>query len=212
MGKQMPKMSARVVSAIKNLREAHGSSSREIMNYIVSQCNVPENTVHRQMHAALKRGLEYGILKKANGHYFLSPEQEPQTMASLAPTDRSRKRRRRSRRRKSRRRSRRRRSRRSRRGRSKRSRRRGRAMRTRRMGCTRCRCTKRTRDMQVLKNNPVEQQIADNDVCSCDKDGNAENRARQSKSRDRSPSRSRSSANSDRDSAINDRRPNHDQD
>lgn len=49
MGKQAPKMSARVVNAIRNLREAHGSTSKEIMNYIMSQCNVPETTVQRQV-------------------------------------------------------------------------------------------------------------------------------------------------------------------
>lgn len=42
-------MSARVVNAIRNLREAHGSTSKEIMNYIMSQCNVPEMTVQRQV-------------------------------------------------------------------------------------------------------------------------------------------------------------------
>ena len=42
-------MSARVVNAIRNLREAHGSTSKEIMNYIMSQCNVPETTVQRQV-------------------------------------------------------------------------------------------------------------------------------------------------------------------
>lgn len=66
--------------------------------------------------------------------------------------------------------------------------------------------------MQVLGNTPTEQQNADNEVCSCEKDGDAENRARQSKSHDPSPSHSRSSENSDRDSAIEDRRSNRDQD
>lgn len=49
MGKQTPKMSSRVVNAIRNLREAHGSTSKEIMNYIMSQCNVHESTVNRQV-------------------------------------------------------------------------------------------------------------------------------------------------------------------
>lgn len=49
MGKQTPKMSSRVVNAIRNLREAHGSTSKEIMNYIMSQCNFHESTVNRQV-------------------------------------------------------------------------------------------------------------------------------------------------------------------
>ncbi|XP_068988913.1 probable splicing factor, arginine/serine-rich 5 [Bombus flavifrons] len=217
MGKQAPKMSARVVNAIRNLREAHGSTSKEIMNYIMSQCNVPETTVQRQMQAALKRGLDCGILKKTQGHYFLNTEVEPQLTSNLTPTERygRRSRRRRSSRRRSRRRGRRRsrgRRRRSRRSRRRsRRRRRGTTMRARRIGCTRCRCTKRTRNVDVLRNNPVEPQEPDT-VCMCEKESNEENRSRQSRSRDHSLSRSRSSANSDRDGAITDGRPIHDQD
>lgn len=54
MGKQTPKMSSRVVNAIRNLREAHGSTSKEIMNYIMSQCNVHESTVNRQVASLLR--------------------------------------------------------------------------------------------------------------------------------------------------------------
>ncbi|XP_076764372.1 uncharacterized protein LOC143431484 [Xylocopa sonorina] len=202
MGKQMPKMSARVVNAIKNLRGAHGSTSKEIMKYITTQCNVPETTVQRQMQAALKRGLDYGILTKSNGHYFLRTE--PRMASSLAPIERTRRRRRsrgrskrrrsaRRRRRRSRRRSRGRR-RRPRRRRSRRSRRRSRAV--RKMSCTRCRCSKRARNAQLLSESPV-QRVQD-DAYTCEFEGDAENR--------RSKSRSRSSANSDHDDTIDDRR------
>lgn len=39
MVKQPPKMTALVVSAIRNLREIPGSSPKEILNYIMSECN-----------------------------------------------------------------------------------------------------------------------------------------------------------------------------
>ncbi|XP_016904250.1 serine/Arginine-related protein 53-like [Apis cerana] len=223
MGKQTPKMSSRVVNAIRNLREAHGSTSKEIMNYIMSQCNVHESTVNRQMHAALKRGLDYGILKKANGHYFLNTDPDSQLTSNMMPTEQARRRgrRRRSRgrrrrgRRRGRRRSRRRgrRRRRSSRRRRRSTRRRGRGTRMRRMACTRCRCTKRTRDIVALNSNPVEQLTAeDNGMCTCEKESNMETRSRHSKSRDRSMSRSRSSANSDRDDGANNRRANIEED
>nr|XP_012143881.1 PREDICTED: uncharacterized protein LOC105662863 [Megachile rotundata] len=107
MGVQVPKMSARVVNAIRNLREAHGSTSKEIMSYIMSQYSAPESTIQRQMQAALKRGLDYGILKKSNGHYFLNTDADvTQLASSMAPVERGRRYRRRSRRRGRRRRSR----------------------------------------------------------------------------------------------------------
>lgn len=62
MGKQTPKMSSRVVNAIRNLREAHGSTSKEIMNYIMSQCNVHESTVNRQVASSYL----FFLLKKKN--------------------------------------------------------------------------------------------------------------------------------------------------
>ncbi|XP_053970840.1 serine/arginine-rich splicing factor 7-like [Hylaeus volcanicus] len=217
MGKQVPKMSARVVNAIRSLSEAQGSTSKEIMSYIMAQYSAPETSIQRQMQAALKRGLDYGILKKNNGHYFLNAEADvPQLASNLAPVERSRRRRgrrrsrRRSRRRKGRRRSRGRRRRRSRRSRRRRSR--GRTARTKRMGCTRCRCTKRTRDMQPLSHDTMEPQLREDDMCVCDKESDAERRSRQSKSRERSQSRSRSSGNSDRDGAMDDRREIPDQD
>ncbi|XP_076248667.1 uncharacterized protein LOC143188344 [Calliopsis andreniformis] len=199
MGKQVPKMSARVVHAIRNLREAHGSTSKEIMNYITSQYSAPESIIQRQMQAALKRGLDYGILKKNNGHYFLNTDVDMQQLVSnLEPVERSRRRRRSSRRRR-RKRSRGRRRRRSRRRRSRRRyRRRGAKM--RRMGCTNCRCrAKKARDAQILEDDSIEPAVPDEDMCVCDNDSDAEHRSRHSNSRDPSLSRSRSLDNSDRD-------------
>ncbi|XP_076286793.1 uncharacterized protein LOC143212193 [Lasioglossum baleicum] len=209
MGKQVPKMSARVVNAIKNLREVHGSTSKEIMSYIKSQYCASETTLQRQMRTALTRGLNYGILKKNNGNYYLN-RVVPQLAPANVPTERSRRsRRRRSRKRRGRRRSRgrRRRSRRGRRRRSRRRRSRRRSVRARRAGCTNCRCIKRTRDLQMLKDNPLEPQNVEDDPC--DKESDTECR---SKSRDRSGTRSRSSLNSDQDAAIDDRQATRDQD
>lgn len=44
-----PKMSALVASAIRNLREIRGSTSKEIMNYIKSQFNTPDANVQKQV-------------------------------------------------------------------------------------------------------------------------------------------------------------------
>ncbi|XP_076249228.1 uncharacterized protein LOC143188707 [Calliopsis andreniformis] len=63
---------ALVISAIKNLREQKGSSTREILHYLSSVYNISPSTARRQMQTALKRGVAYGILKKDGGHYALS--------------------------------------------------------------------------------------------------------------------------------------------
>ncbi|XP_035733020.1 histone H1, gonadal-like [Vespa mandarinia] len=62
---------ALVISAIKELREMKGSTSREILNYITSTYSIPLETARRQMQVALKRGIAYGILKKNGIHYSL---------------------------------------------------------------------------------------------------------------------------------------------
>ncbi|XP_012281699.1 histone H5 [Orussus abietinus] len=67
---------ALVISAIKNLREIRGSTSKEILNYISAIYDSPEPAVKRQMQTALKRGLAYGILKKADGHYTLPTDND----------------------------------------------------------------------------------------------------------------------------------------
>ncbi|XP_033323825.1 uncharacterized protein LOC117219059 [Megalopta genalis] len=209
MGKQAPKMSARVVNAIKNLREVHGSTSKEIMSYIMSQYNAPVSTIQRQMQTALKRGLDYGILKRQNGHYYLNTESRvPQMLASNTPAERNG--RRRSRRRRSRRRGRRRRRSRGRRSRRRRSGRSRPGGRSRKAGCTNCRCTRRARELQILKDTVAgPRNTEDDDAYTRNKDSDVE---RRSKSRDRSGSRSRSSINSDQDAATDDRQATHDQD
>ena len=44
MVKQTPKMTALVVSAIRNLREVQGSTPKEILNYIASEYNATNPT------------------------------------------------------------------------------------------------------------------------------------------------------------------------
>ncbi|XP_011495180.1 PREDICTED: histone H5-like [Ceratosolen solmsi marchali] len=66
------KISGLVVAALRHLRDAHGSTTKEIMKYIKSEYNASEATVQRQLKTALKRGVEYGILKKTNAGYSLN--------------------------------------------------------------------------------------------------------------------------------------------
>ncbi|KAG7204845.1 hypothetical protein KM043_005247 [Ampulex compressa] len=65
-----------VLAAIKSLRERKGSTSREILHYISSVCNIPAKTARRQMQTALKRGVAYGILRKNGAHYILPTDTE----------------------------------------------------------------------------------------------------------------------------------------
>ncbi|XP_035730368.1 uncharacterized protein LOC118445278 [Vespa mandarinia] len=65
------KIAALIVSAIQDLRETKGSTSKKIIAYIRSSSNLPEKRVKRQVKAALRRGVEYGILRRYRGHYFL---------------------------------------------------------------------------------------------------------------------------------------------
>ena len=44
-----PKMSALVASAIRNLREIRGSTSKEIMNYIKSQYTGSDSNIQKQV-------------------------------------------------------------------------------------------------------------------------------------------------------------------
>ncbi|XP_035722877.1 uncharacterized protein LOC118441928 [Vespa mandarinia] len=71
MKTSVPKISAMITSAIRQLRQSQGSTSKEIMNYIISRYNL-ESPIQRQMQAALKRGLNSGILDKNRGHYKLN--------------------------------------------------------------------------------------------------------------------------------------------
>ncbi|KYN28802.1 PREDICTED: uncharacterized protein LOC108768996 [Trachymyrmex cornetzi] len=65
------KIAALVVSAIQDLRETKGSTPKKIAGYISYASSIPEQRVKRQVNAALKRGVEYGILRRYRGHYFL---------------------------------------------------------------------------------------------------------------------------------------------
>ncbi|KYM95436.1 PREDICTED: uncharacterized protein LOC108780309 [Cyphomyrmex costatus] len=65
------KIAALVVSAIQDLRETKGSTPKKITGYISYASSIPEQRVKRQVKAALKRGVEYGILRRYRGHYFL---------------------------------------------------------------------------------------------------------------------------------------------
>ncbi|KAL2725543.1 histone H5-like [Vespula squamosa] len=67
----IPKMSTMITSAIRHLRQSQGSTPKEIMNYIISRYNL-ESPRERQMKAALKRGLNCGILDRNRGHYKLN--------------------------------------------------------------------------------------------------------------------------------------------
>ncbi|XP_020290554.1 serine/arginine-rich splicing factor 6-like [Pseudomyrmex gracilis] len=81
-----PKMSALVASAIRNLREIRGSTSKEIMNYIKSQYSgSSDSSIQKQIYTALKRGLDYGILKRDRGYYSLNLDPDLLYKAPTAP-------------------------------------------------------------------------------------------------------------------------------
>ncbi|XP_012279190.1 uncharacterized protein LOC105699065 [Orussus abietinus] len=82
-----PKMSAVVVSAIRDLREVRGSTSKEIMNYISSEYGGTSPAIQRQVLTALNRGLAYGILKKVHGHYTLNSDLADFNPSSMVPED-----------------------------------------------------------------------------------------------------------------------------
>ncbi|XP_029171660.1 uncharacterized protein LOC114941007 [Nylanderia fulva] len=65
------KIAALVVSAIQDLCETKGSTSKRIEGYISYASSVPEKRIKQQVKAALKRGVEHGILRRDRGHYFL---------------------------------------------------------------------------------------------------------------------------------------------
>ncbi|KAL0114355.1 hypothetical protein PUN28_011545 [Cardiocondyla obscurior] len=65
------KIAALVVSAIRDLRETKGCTAKNIAGYISYTSSTPEKRVKQQVKTALKRGVEYGILQRYQGHYFL---------------------------------------------------------------------------------------------------------------------------------------------
>ncbi|XP_034951163.1 serine/arginine repetitive matrix protein 2 [Chelonus insularis] len=209
MVKSPLKMEKLVVDAIRNLREAKGSTTKDILNYVMREYN-SEPTLERRLRAALKRGLEYGILQKKGAHYLMN---DPEMSTEQGPMERGgRRRRRRGRKGKKGRRGRgrRRRGGRRRKGRGKsrgrrrrRSRRRGRGGRSRKRGGV--------DDIDMLSKEPIEEAAPRTDA-----DGGGQtyerptsrSRSRQSRSRSRTPSHSRSSGSSDREGT--DERQQHD--
>ncbi|KAK2580844.1 hypothetical protein KPH14_005922 [Odynerus spinipes] len=65
------RIAALIVSAIQDLRETKGLTPRKIVGYITYASKLPEGQVKRRVKGALRRGVEYGILRKYRGHYFL---------------------------------------------------------------------------------------------------------------------------------------------
>ncbi|KAI4493063.1 hypothetical protein M0802_009711 [Mischocyttarus mexicanus] len=65
------RIAALIVSAIQDLRETKGSTIKKIIDYIKRSSNLSEKRITRQVNAALRRGVEYGIIRKYRGHYFL---------------------------------------------------------------------------------------------------------------------------------------------
>ncbi|KAL0130999.1 hypothetical protein PUN28_002530 [Cardiocondyla obscurior] len=92
-------LQALVASAIRNLREIRGSTSKEIISYIKSQYAGSETNIQKQIQAALKRGLNYGVLKRDGRYYSLSTDPDVIYKAhTVAPMEQGRRRRRRRRR------------------------------------------------------------------------------------------------------------------
>ncbi|KAK0084426.1 hypothetical protein PV325_007071 [Microctonus aethiopoides] len=65
------KIAALILSAIHDLSENKGSTPNKISGYISYASNLPEHKIKRQVNTALKRGVEYGVLRRYRGHYFL---------------------------------------------------------------------------------------------------------------------------------------------
>ncbi|XP_033230361.1 uncharacterized protein LOC117181608 [Belonocnema kinseyi] len=66
-----------VMVALKNLQDTDGSTIRKILNYI-SQ-SFPRRAPKKRIIAALKRGVEFGIMKQKRGHYFLPSSDDVST-------------------------------------------------------------------------------------------------------------------------------------
>ncbi|XP_012282959.1 uncharacterized protein LOC105701093 [Orussus abietinus] len=78
-----------VVSAMKNLKETEGCTLGKIVGYISDAYK--KRAPKRQVVTALKRGIEFGILKRRRGHYFLTSELEDRSgHRNLAEASRSR--------------------------------------------------------------------------------------------------------------------------
>lgn len=56
-----------VVHAIKRLQDIQGSTSKEISNYLSQEYDVPSGEIKKQVHLALRRGIDYGLLQRQKG-------------------------------------------------------------------------------------------------------------------------------------------------
>ncbi|XP_015115588.1 uncharacterized protein LOC107040155 [Diachasma alloeum] len=61
-----------VVTAMRNLRDENGCTVGNIVGYISDYCDRP--APKREVIAALKRGLEFGIVDRKRGRYFLQTD------------------------------------------------------------------------------------------------------------------------------------------
>ncbi|KAJ8672554.1 hypothetical protein QAD02_003813 [Eretmocerus hayati] len=72
--KNSAKAVSQVMSALKNSDQAAGPTMTQIVKFISTSLFKP--ATKRQVITALKRGVEFGILKRHKGHYLiLSPEE-----------------------------------------------------------------------------------------------------------------------------------------
>ncbi|KAL7305694.1 uncharacterized protein LOC106651492 [Trichogramma pretiosum] len=77
--KSSAKAVGQVMTAMKNIKTAVGPTMTEIVKFISGALYDP--VTKRQVVAALKRGVEFGILKRHRGHYLISSPDE-----TLAPS------------------------------------------------------------------------------------------------------------------------------
>ena len=66
---KIPKVSRLVLSAIQGLKDERGSTPKEIVNFISSEYPVKINNIQRKVATALKRGVDYGILRQVRTRY-----------------------------------------------------------------------------------------------------------------------------------------------
>ncbi|XP_051155432.1 uncharacterized protein LOC127277994 isoform X2 [Leptopilina boulardi] len=57
-----------VVRALRKLAENHRPSPEQILNYMVTNYNIPKEKIKRRLGSILKRCKEFGILKRTFGH------------------------------------------------------------------------------------------------------------------------------------------------
>ncbi|KAK0181867.1 hypothetical protein PV327_000054 [Microctonus hyperodae] len=63
-----------VVCAMRNLSDEHGSTVGNIVGYLADCCERP--APKREVVAALKRGIEFGIVDRRRGRYFLGENEK----------------------------------------------------------------------------------------------------------------------------------------